>query len=102
MSRPFVLEIFVASLRCANLILNSFWNEGVDKALESLGIRMSEHAVVIDAGSTGSRVLAFSFHRGALDRQLHLTDELWQEVKPGENFIFTNKNHVFLCFRFII
>jgi hypothetical protein len=44
---------------------------------------MKEHAVVLDAGSTGSRVLAFSFRRGAFDRQLHLTDELWREVKPG-------------------
>jgi hypothetical protein len=42
---------------------------------------MSEHAVVIDAGSTGSRVLAFSFHRGALDRQLHL-------VAVSLNFFF--------------
>ena len=55
----------------------------VDAIFESLGVRMSEHAVIIDAGSTGSRVLAFSFHRGAFDRQLHLQDELWREVKPG-------------------
>ena len=56
---------------------------GIDSVLEIFGIRMSEHAVIIDAGSTGTRVLAFSFHRGAFDRQLHLVDELWREVKPG-------------------
>ncbi len=56
---------------------------GLDSVFGSLGIRMKEHAVVLDAGSTGSRVLAFSFRRGAFDRQLHLTDELWREVKPG-------------------
>jgi hypothetical protein len=44
---------------------------------------MSEHAIVIDAGSTGSRVLAFSFHRGALDRQLHL-------VAVSLNFFFSS------------
>jgi len=42
-----------------------------------------EHAVVIDAGSTGSRVLAFTFHRHPLSGGLVLEDELWQEKKPG-------------------
>ena len=59
-----------------------------------------EHAVVIDAGSTGSRVLAFTFHRHPLSGKtkamqltleiwkqisggLVLEDELWQEKKPG-------------------
>merc|ERR1719367_453499 len=42
-----------------------------------------EHAVVIDAGSTGSRVLAFTFNRHPLSGGLILEDELWQEKKPG-------------------
>lgn len=51
--------------------------------MKVLMFRLKEHAVVIDAGSTGSRVLGFSFERGLFDRQLHLVDELWNEVKPG-------------------
>jgi hypothetical protein len=38
---------------------------------------------VFDAGSTGTRVSAFTFRRSASDRQLRLTDELWKQVKPG-------------------
>ena len=56
---------------------------GVDTALGALGLQQRRHAVVIDAGSTGSRVLAFTFSRGLLDGLLHLEDELWREVKPG-------------------
>jgi hypothetical protein len=52
-------------------------------AFGSAGIRKKEHAVVFDAGSTGTRVSAFTFRRSASDRQLRLTDELWKQVKPG-------------------
>lgn len=38
---------------------------------------------MIDAGSTGSRVLAFSFHKSYLDGQLILDKELFEEIKPG-------------------
>lgn len=41
-----------------------------------------EHAVVIDAGSTGSRVLAFTFKEDKQNRMV-LVDELWKQVKPG-------------------
>ena len=43
------------------------------------------YAIIIDSGSTGSRLLAFTFRRGAIDQQLQLEDELWAEVKPGKN-----------------
>lgn len=52
----------------------------LDKLLSSVGLEQKCHAVVIDAGSTGTRLLAFTFHRGILDSQLHLDDELWQQV----------------------
>lgn len=58
-------------------------HDHIDRALGVLGLAEQEYAVVIDAGSTGSRVLAFTFHRGLFDRQLRLDDELWSQVKPG-------------------
>jgi len=45
-----------------------------------------QYGVVIDAGSTGSRVLGFSFHRSIIDNSLRLDDELWKQVKPGLSF----------------
>ena len=41
---------------------------------------------MIDAGSTGSRVLGFSFHRSIIDNSLQLDEELWKQVKPGLSF----------------
>lgn len=56
----------------------------VEKVMHQLGIETRAHVVVLDAGSTGSRVLAFSFRRDLLDGgQLKLEDELWMQVKPG-------------------
>lgn len=39
--------------------------------------------MVIDAGSTGSRALAFSFHESILGGNLVLDEELYTETKPG-------------------
>ena len=58
----------------------------VEKICNRLGVYGHggrQYAVVIDAGSTGTRVLGFSFHRSILDNSLRLDDELWQQVKPG-------------------
>lgn len=38
---------------------------------------------MIDAGSTGSRALAFSFHESIIGGNLILDDELYTETKPG-------------------
>jgi len=38
----------------------------IDGIAGQLGYHEKEYAVVIDAGSTGSRVLAYEFHRGYL------------------------------------
>ena len=48
------------------------------------------YAIILDCGSTGSRLLAFTFRRGAIDQQLQLVDEIWLEVKPGKKEIFLN------------
>jgi len=48
-----------------------------------LGLQQRVHAVVLDAGSTGSRVLAFTFLRSVADNSLRLEGQLWHEVKPG-------------------
>lgn len=42
-----------------------------------------EYAVVLDAGSTGSRVLGFTFERSQESNALALKDELWKQTKPG-------------------
>lgn len=58
----------------------------VDKIATSLGYRQLQYAVIIDAGSTGSRVLAYEFHLGYLDNRLVLDKELFHQIKPGLSF----------------
>lgn len=58
----------------------------VDKIAQSLGYRELQYAVIIDAGSTGSRVLAYEFHLGYLDSRLVLDKELFHQIKPGLSF----------------
>ena len=58
--------------------------EQIGQILDKFGLEPRVHAVVIDAGSTGSRVLAFTFKRDIFDgNQLKLEDELWKQNKPG-------------------
>ncbi|XP_053693718.1 ectonucleoside triphosphate diphosphohydrolase 5 isoform X2 [Sabethes cyaneus] len=55
----------------------------VDSIVGQLGYHEKTYAVVVDAGSTGSRVLAYEFHHGYLDGRLVLDSELFRHSKPG-------------------
>lgn len=57
--------------------------KAMDWTFLKLGISSKLYAVVLDAGSTGSRVLAFTFYENPLTKNLMLVDEIWEEVKPG-------------------
>jgi ectonucleoside triphosphate diphosphohydrolase 5/6 len=48
-----------------------------------LGSHKPVYAVVMDAGSTGSRVLAYSFHESYFGNHLILDKELFEYTKPG-------------------
>ncbi|XP_032686884.1 ectonucleoside triphosphate diphosphohydrolase 5 isoform X2 [Odontomachus brunneus] len=58
-------------------------SKAIDSLAFSFNLQKPFYVVVIDAGSTGSRVLAFSFHESILNGNLVLDGELYSEVKPG-------------------
>ncbi|KAG8227954.1 hypothetical protein J437_LFUL008761, partial [Ladona fulva] len=85
-----ILIIFVTSII---IIIGSYYQvlpwsvythgtNALDNLALTLGIQKHTHAVIIDAGSTGSRVLAFTFHQ-SYGGNLKLDKELFVEVKPG-------------------
>ncbi|XP_011268404.1 ectonucleoside triphosphate diphosphohydrolase 5 isoform X1 [Camponotus floridanus] len=58
-------------------------SKAIDTLAFSFNLQKPFYVVVIDAGSTGSRVLAFSFHESILNGNLILDNELYSEIKPG-------------------
>jgi ectonucleoside triphosphate diphosphohydrolase 5/6 len=55
----------------------------VDTIATHFGYSEKQYGAIIDAGSTGSRILAFELHKGYLDGRLILDNELFRELKPG-------------------
>ncbi|KAK9711603.1 GDA1/CD39 (nucleoside phosphatase) family [Popillia japonica] len=73
-------------------------HRAIDKVVKVFGYYKPVHAVVIDAGSTGSRVLAFTFHQAYLDGHLILDKELFVYTKPGLSSYADNPEAEFQVF----
>jgi len=79
--RTFTMGLIPAALLIGGLCLTAVWNK--IPLYNVGGGGQKEYAVVLDAGSTGSRVLGFTFQRDPVSKSLRLLDELWMQVKPG-------------------
>ncbi|XP_054007003.1 ectonucleoside triphosphate diphosphohydrolase 5 isoform X1 [Hylaeus anthracinus] len=60
-----------------------FGSKAIDTLAFSFNLQKPFYVVVVDAGSTGSRALAFSFHESIIGGNLVLDAELYTETKPG-------------------
>lgn len=71
------------------IVFFGFYSDALHPVVDHISGHLGYHnktkqfAVVIDAGSTGTRVLAFEFHLGYLDGRLVLDKELFKQLKPG-------------------
>ena len=72
----------------------------VDRTAHILSLTTPFYAVVLDAGSTGSRVLGFTFFHSPVTGNLVLEDELWHEIKPGKDKGIFKMTCCFITFSF--
>uniref|UniRef100_A0A0K8TTS2 nucleoside diphosphate phosphatase n=1 Tax=Tabanus bromius TaxID=304241 RepID=A0A0K8TTS2_TABBR len=79
--------LFLVCLVVIFLIFLGMYTDSMSPIVEGLvskfGYDKSQYAVIIDAGSTASRVIAYRFHKSLLDSKLILDEELFKERKPG-------------------
>lgn len=76
--------LFLCYLAIAyNLKPAKIGSSAIDSIASSLNLHKPFYIVIIDAGSTGSRLLVFTFHTSILDRDLILDNELYEEIAPG-------------------
>lgn len=61
----------------------SFGSRFIDTVSVGLNLHQPFYVVVIDAGSTASRVVAFGFHSSVLGDQVILDSELFYQLQPG-------------------
>ncbi|XP_011302783.1 ectonucleoside triphosphate diphosphohydrolase 5 [Fopius arisanus] len=58
-------------------------SSAIDSIASSLKLQKYNYIVVIDAGSTGTRILVFTFHSSIINGDLVLDNEFFEETKPG-------------------
>lgn len=76
----------ILTLFCILYVDNIPWQIGslaIDHIVKNFGYHKPVYAVVIDAGSTGSRVLAFTFHESYIGQNLVLDRELFKYNKKS-------------------
>lgn len=92
--------MFISLLIKQNYSISGFFTDSfhpiVDGIAVSLGYKQQQYAVIIDAGSTGSRVIGYEFHKGYLDGRLVLDNELFLEIKPGLSSFHDTPHEVFI------
>lgn len=55
----------------------------IDHIAKHVGIHKNKYVIIIDAGSTGSRILAFSFHESIIDGSIKIENSIFEQIKPG-------------------
>jgi ectonucleoside triphosphate diphosphohydrolase 5/6 len=85
-SRSFAMiktQIFIIFFASCSSVYTDSLHPIVDTIASQFGYSEKQYGAVIDAGSTGTRVLAYEFHKSYLNGRLVLDNELFKQLKPG-------------------
>lgn len=83
------------SKRCCLLgFYSKSFHSIIDGVAVKMGYNQPKYVVVIDAGSSGSRVNAFEFYNGYFEDRLILNKKLFVKTKPGISFYHAEPNKV--------